>query len=143
MKKYIDATAESGKEFYMKFHQKGKVVMLNLLKYKTLADYSNLENLKPINEITGKRAYELYMKHTLPKLDKVGSKVLFFGESGNFLIGPENEKWDAVLLVEHESVEKFMAFSQNKDYLKTAGHRTAALEDSRLLPINQNTPNNI
>ncbi len=27
-----------------------------------------------------------------------------------------------------------MAFAQNKDYLKTIGHRTAALEDSRLLP---------
>jgi len=58
-------------------------------------------------------------------------------ESKNFLIGPEHEAWDAILLVEHESVEKFIAFSQNKDYLKNAGHRTAALEDSRLLPITE------
>lgn len=37
-------------------------------------------------------------------------------------------------LVEHESVLKFMEFAQNEDYLKKAGHRTAASEDSRLLP---------
>lgn len=30
-----------------------------------------------------------------------------------------------------------MEFAQSKDYLKHAGHRTAALEDSRLLPISE------
>jgi hypothetical protein len=30
-----------------------------------------------------------------------------------------------------------MEFAQDKEYLKTAGHRTAALEDSRLLPIEE------
>jgi hypothetical protein len=38
----------------------------------------------------------------------------------------------AVLLVEHESVLKFMEFAQNPAYLKKAGNRTATLEDSRL-----------
>ncbi|MCR9248828.1 MAG: DUF1330 domain-containing protein [bacterium] len=139
MNKYLQSTQEAGRDFYMNFHQKGKVVMLNLLKYKPIADYTNLENLKPQTEISGKEAYELYMKYTLPELEKAGSKLLFHGESKNFLIGPEGESWDAVLLVEHESVEKFIAFSQNQDYLRTAGHRTAALEDSRLLPMNKST----
>ncbi|WP_246255857.1 hypothetical protein [Cyclobacterium plantarum] len=44
------------------------------------------------------------------------------------------EKWDAILLVEHKSVSKFMGFANSEDYLKNAGHRSAALEDSRLLP---------
>lgn len=137
MKKYLDATPESGKEFYVKFNGKGKVVMLNLLKFKTIADYSNLESIKPHNDISGKEAYQLYMDATLPELEKAGSQILFYGNSQSFIIGPEHEKWDAVLLVEHQSAEQFIAFSQNKDYLKTAGHRSAALEDSRLLPINQ------
>ena len=51
------------------------------------------------------------------------------------MIGPEAEKWDAMLLVQHESAEKFIAFAQDESYLKIAGHRTAALEDSRLLPM--------
>ena len=137
MKNYLAATPESGKQFYQDFHGKGKIVMLNLLKFKSTADYTNLEALKPEQEITGEEAYQLYMDYTLPELEKAGSRVLFYGKSGHFLIGPEVKQWDAVLLVEHQSVMKFMAFAQNEDYLKTAGHRTAALEDSRLLPITE------
>jgi hypothetical protein len=62
---------------------------------------------------------------------------MYYGKSKNFLIGPDTEKWDAVQLVEHESVLKFMEFAQNEDYLKNAGHRTAALDDSRLLPSSE------
>ncbi|UXP33944.1 DUF1330 domain-containing protein [Reichenbachiella agarivorans] len=134
MGKYIEATAEAGKEFYQNFHDKGKVVMLNLLKFRATADYTNLEELKPGNEISGEEAYQLYMDNTLPELKKAGSRIIYFGKARNFLIGPNSEKWDAVLLVEHESVLKFMEFAQNPEYLKRAGHRIAALEDSRLLP---------
>lgn len=56
-------------------------------------------------------------------------------DSKHFLIGPSDELWDKVLLVEHESVARFMAFAQDEAYLKYAGHRTASLDDSRLLPI--------
>jgi len=56
---------------------------------------------------------------------------LFFGKCTHFLIGPEAEQWDTMLLVKHQSVDIFMAFAQNDAYLKTAGHRTAALHDSR------------
>ena len=111
--------------------------MLNLLKFRATADYTNLEELEPIKNISGEEAYQLYMDSTLPELEKAGSRIIYFGKSRNFLIGPDSEKWDAVLLVEHESVLKFMEFAQNPDYLKKAGHRTAALEDSRLLPTNE------
>ncbi|MEN7548595.1 DUF1330 domain-containing protein [Rapidithrix thailandica] len=134
MSKYIDTNPEAGKEFYQNFHDKGKIVMLNLLKFRTTADYTNFEELKPTREISGEEAYQLYMDYTLPELEKAGSRIIYYGQSKSFLIGPDPEKWDAVLLVEHESVLKFMEFAQNKDYLKNAGHRTAALEDSRLLP---------
>lgn len=64
-----------------------------------------------------------------------GSRILFYGASRAFLIGPEEEQWDRVLLVEHTSVVDFIAFSQTKEYLNGVGYRTAALEDARLLPI--------
>ncbi|XOV93274.1 MAG: DUF1330 domain-containing protein [Bacteroidota bacterium] len=137
MSKYIHASPESGKTFYQDFQNKGKVVMLNLLKFKSVADYSGIEQLKPASEISGKAAYKLYLDSTLPLLENAGSRVIFYGESKNFLIGPDTEKWDAVLLVEHESVSKFMEFAQSSDYLKNEGHRTAALEDSRLLPSSE------
>lgn len=134
MEKHLNANPESGKKFYQDFHDKGKIVMLNLLNFRQKADYVNLEEIKPDQEITGEEAYQLYMKNTLPELEKAGSRIIYYGKSNNFLIGPDSEKWDAVLIVEHQSVIKFMEFAQNKDYLKNAGHRTAALQNSRLLP---------
>ncbi len=137
MKNYIEASTEAGKSFYLKFKDRGKVVMLNLLKFRDVADYSKFDTLKPEQDISGEDAYKLYMEHTLPIIKKAGSRIIFYGSSAAFLIGPEYEKWDAVLLVEHESVEKFMGFANDKTYLATSVHRTAALEDSRLLPISE------
>jgi len=110
--------------------------MLNLLRFKEIADYSNFENLKPKKSISGIEAYELHLKNINPILENSGSKILCKGNSSKFVIGPKNEIWDLVLLVEHESVTKFMEFSNSKDFLKLSGHKTAALEDSRLLPAN-------
>lgn len=137
MGKYLHVSQEAGKKFYLEYMGKGPVVMLNLLRFRAQADYTDLEALKPTEEISGRDAYKLYMKYTQPEIEKIGSRVLFYGAANQFLIGPTTETWDAVLLVEHPSMEKFMEFAQNKDYLKTLGHRTAALEDSRLLPITQ------
>jgi len=134
MRKYIEATPESGKSFYLKYQGKGKIVLLNFLRFKNVADYTNLESIAPKKQISGREAYELYMMHTLPCLKKYGGRVLYKGNANSFLIGPLEETWDLVLLVEHESVEKFMALAQDEEYLKTAKHRKAALEDSRLLP---------
>ncbi len=135
--KYLDATQEAGKKFYLR-GVKGPVIMLNLLKFKTQADYTTFENLKPEGIISGYEAYKLYLKHTLPYLKEAGGEILFQGTGGPFLIGPENESWDYVLLVKHKDVSTFLNFAQNKEYLKGIGHRTAALDDSRLLPIEEN-----
>jgi len=137
MGNHIEATIEAGKKFYQDFHGKGPVVMLNLLRFKTEADYSELASIQPEKEISGEEAYQLYIDYTTPLLKKAGSRILFYGNSGHFLIGSKQEKWNAVLLVEHESVAKFLAFAQDEEYLKIAGHRTATVEDSRLLPISE------
>ena len=134
MDTFLEPTPESGKDFYQNYHQKGKFVMLNLLRFKEIADYSNFKNLKPKKSISGIEAYELYLKNINPILENSGSKILYKGNSSKFVIGPKNEIWDLVLLVEHESVTKFMEFSNSKGFLKLSGHKTAALEDSRLLP---------
>ena len=133
---YIDATPEAGKDFYLN-NLEGEIVMLNLLKFKSIANYNNFPQLKPETKITGKEAYHAYMNHTLPFLEEAGGSVLFYGKSNSFLIGPEYEKWDAVLIVKQKNKETFLQFASNKGYLKGIGHRIAALEDSRLLPMQQ------
>jgi hypothetical protein len=64
-----------------------------------------------------------------------GSIVEFFGTGGHNLIGPEDERWDLAMIVRQASVQDLFAFAANGEYLAGIGHRTAALEDSRLLPI--------
>jgi len=60
---------------------------------------------------------------------------MFLGEGGSFLIGPADERWDLAMLVRQQSVAAFMAFASNEAYLDGIGHRTAAVEDARLLPL--------
>lgn len=134
MKKYIEASAEAGKIFFQDFHDKEKIVMLNMLKFKKTAEYPEDAFSK---KISGKEAYDIYIKNTQSKLKQLDSRVLFYGAGNRFLIGPEHEKWDAVLLVEHASILNFMEFAKSTDYINNLKHRTAALEDSRLLPMKQ------
>lgn len=132
--KYFTPTQEAGREFFMR-NIKGSIVMLNLLRFREIADYSDSPQLMPKETISGEQAYSLYMKHTIPHLEKSGGEIVFMATGGNFLVGPTTERWDAVLLIRQKSVESFMAFAQDEEYLKGIGHRTAALEDSRLLPL--------
>jgi len=136
MQTYLEPTQESGREFFLR-GMTGGVVMLNLLRYRAIADYAASPELAPASAISGEAAYRLYMEHTTPHLERSGGRVLFFGRGGRFLVGPEAERWDAALLVQQESVAAFMAFASNTEYLAGIGHRTAALEDSRLLPLEE------
>ena len=131
--KYLMPTQEAGRNFVMRQIQ-GSIVMLNLLQFREIADYSATPELMPETPISGKEAYQLYIEHTLPFLAKSGGEILFMGEGGDFLIGPTNERWDAVLLIKQNNVNSFLAFESDTEYMKGIGHRTAALADSRLLP---------
>ncbi len=134
--KYLMPTEAAGRNFIMR-QISGSVVMLNLLRFRDYADYSETTELAPEEPISGQMAYQLYIKHTLSYLEKSGGEILFMGKGGNFLIGPATEYWDAVLLIRHQSTESFIAFAQDQEYVKGIGHRTAALEDSRLLPLTE------
>lgn len=131
---YLEPTQDSGRRLVAR-KIAGSVVMLNLLRFRRVADYSATPHLAPERPISGAVAYRLYVEHTLPHLKATGGELLFFGKGGPFLIGPSEERWDAVMLVRQRSVNDFMAFASNEEYLAGMGHRLAALEDSRLLPI--------
>jgi hypothetical protein len=133
---YMDPTQEQGRDFVMRGIT-GGVVMLNLLRFRAIADYSTHPELAPAAPVTGEAAYRRYMEHTLPFLKASGGEVLFYGQGGAFLVGPSDERWDAVMLVRQSSVASFLAFASNQAYLAGIGHRVAALEDSRLLPMVQ------
>jgi uncharacterized protein (DUF1330 family) len=129
---YLDVTQEAGARFFGG-PSSGPIVMLNLLRFRETAVFP--EGKTPDVPMSGREAYRAYMKHTAPFIEEVGSEVIFSGQADHFLIGPEAEQWDMALLVRHKSKEVFLQFAQHTEYLKTMYFRTAALADSRLLPM--------
>ena len=136
--RYLEPTLESGKALLQR-HIVGHVVMLNPLRFRPIADYSATPHLAPAEPISGEAAYKLYIEYTLPHLEKSGGSLVFLGKGGSFLIGPSNERWDLAMLVRQSSVADFIAFASNQEYLTGIGHRAAALEDSRILPLIEGT----
>ena len=133
---YIEPTQEAGRLFVQR-GVVGPVVMLNLLKFRDAADYSAHPELAPAMPISGAEAFDRYVRHTLPYLRESGGDVLFFGAGGRFLIGPADQRWDVAMLVRQASVASFLSFASHEGYLAGLGHRTAAIEDSRLLPLSE------
>lgn len=136
MTRYLEPTQESGRAL-MAREPSGELVMLNLLRLRATADYSATPELTPPSPITGAEAFQRYIDHTLPYLRESGGDLLFLGQGGAFLIGPPDERWDIAMLVRQKSLETFLSFATHRPYLAGIGHRTAALEDSRLLPLVQ------
>ena len=132
---YLEPTWDTGRAFSQR-QIAGELVMLNLLRFRDIADYSASPELAPRQPITGAEAYDRYVARTLPLLRRSGGDLLFMGEGGPFLIGPDGEHWDRAMLIRQKSRGAFLAFAVAEAYLTTGiGHRSAAPSDSRLLPL--------
>jgi hypothetical protein len=132
--RYLEPSQAAGRAFVLRGLE-GSVVMLNLLRFRDVADYAAHPELAPETPISGADAFDRYIRHTLPCLRESGGDLAFLGSGGPFLIGPEQERWDLVMLVRQSSVASFLDFESHEGYLAGLGHRTAAIEDARLLPV--------
>lgn len=131
---YLTVTQESGRAFVMRGLE-GPVEMLNLLRFREVADYSGSPELAPPAPISGAAAYARYMAHTEPFLRAAGGALIYDADGGPLLIGAPGERWDRVLIVRYPDAKTFLSFATDRAYLTGLGHRTAALADSRLLPM--------
>lgn len=131
---YLDVSPQQGAAFFGA-PDEGAVVMLNLLRFRDKADYSHAPDLEPAGGCSGPEAYARYMREMLPLLEASGGAVLFSGAAGGYLIGPVGEGWDYVMLVRQASKAAFLAFASDPEAQRITAHRTAAICDSRLLPI--------
>ena len=133
-KHYLDVTQEAGAELFSR-NISGEVLMLNLLRFRDVADYSEFPELAPNDPISGREAYRKYMAHTTPYLVESGGSMMLMAEAGKNLIGPADEQWDVAMIIRQRSLADFMAFASNPGFMAGMGHRKAALLDSRLLPM--------
>jgi uncharacterized protein (DUF1330 family) len=108
------------------------VVMLNMLRFREQASYPEGS---PHAHCSGREAYARYGAEAVKHVAAVGGKPIWMGAAQLTIIGPSDEPWDDVLLVEYPSRKAFLTMASNPDYLACSVHRTAALADSRLIAM--------
>jgi uncharacterized protein (DUF1330 family) len=108
------------------------VVMLNLLRFRSEAVYPDGSAHAPCS---GREAYARYGAEAIRHVQAVGGKPIWTGQAQQTIIGPSDEAWDEVLLVQYPSRQAFLAMTANAEYLACTVHRTAALADSRLIAM--------
>ena len=104
------------------------VVMLNMLRFKEMADYPDG---RPA--ISGREAYAKYSEAASKHVAKVGGSLVWIGAAKGSVIGPPDERWDQIFLVRYPSIEKFIEMISSASYQDIVVHRSSALADSRLI----------
>ncbi|GGY73137.1 DUF1330 domain-containing protein [Marinobacter zhanjiangensis] len=128
--KTINPTSKAISEVLSKTPKGEPVVMLNLLKFREQADYE-----EPRAGISGREAYKEYGRGAIRCIHGVGGELVWSGAPTGTLIGPEEEQWDEVLLVRYPSLDAFLEMIDSPEYKAIVHHRTAAIDDSRLVPM--------
>ncbi len=64
---------------------------------------------------------------------KVGGRIISAGIADRILIGPLDEHWHQVVLVEYPSRAAFLQMLEDPEYLAGIPHRYAGLEATRLI----------
>ena len=103
--------------------------IINLLLYKDWAEYPEGTVTE---KLSGKQAYERYSELSIPFVNKVGGVPMWRGTFGVNLIGPDDEEWDEVLIMQYPKRSAFEEMLADPDYKAILYHRTAAVKDSRL-----------
>lgn len=114
------------------------VTMLNLLRYRQQAHYENGSDLPPC---TGREAYMTrYAPAVTSMVIERGARIVWAGAVAGHPICPVDERWDDVLIVEYPDREVIAGMLSSPAYQAQVHHRTAALEDSRLIVMLQHQP---
>lgn len=101
----------------------GPFVMINLLKFKERAEYSDGSDA----HLTGAEAYARYGAGVQGELAKVGGKAHYAGRVTGLMIGEVEENWDMVALAEYPSLAALKTMVMSQSYQAIAVHRAAGL----------------
>ena len=101
----------------------GPFVMLNLLKFKTNAEYDDGTD----TNLSGREAYQRYGAVATECIQRVGGRMIFAGAVTGLLLGEIEENWDMVALVEYPSLEAFRSMTSLPEFVAASKHRSAGL----------------
>ena len=107
----------------------GPIRMLNLLKFREFAKYSDGTDTR----LSGFEAYQRYAMEVTKIISKMGGDIVFNGQANTLVIGDGELEWDMVSIVEYPSVAAFIAMTSSDEYQKIHVHREAGLEHQLLV----------
>jgi uncharacterized protein (DUF1330 family) len=106
--------------------------MLNLIRLRPLADYPP-DHPDHNKWLTGLEAYRAYGRASAAVFARVGGRQVWAGRPESVVTGPADERWDLAFIAEYPSAGAFLAMVTDPEYREHVKHRTAAVEDSRLI----------
>ena len=115
------------------------IQMLNLIRLKPLADYPP-DHPDHGKGLTGLEAYRAYGRTSRPIFERLGARQIWVGRPETVVTEPPDERWDLAFIAEYPSAAAFLAMVTDPDYREHVKHRTAAVEDSRLIRLEPLTP---
>lgn len=126
----VEPTAEQLKAFAAFADDGGPIVMINLLKFRERAAYADGSSAQPCS---GREAYLRYGAVAGGLVARYGGDIVAGGPVRASLIAPPGEEWDEFVLVRYPSRQAFLDMVSDPEYQACVHHRTAALQDSRLI----------
>lgn len=103
--------------------ENGPMVMVNLLKFKEIADYPDGRD----PGLSGREAYMRYGLAVTECLKLVGGKALFSGDVTGLILGEVEELWDMVALAYYPGPQAMLQMVALPEYQGIEIHRFAGL----------------
>jgi uncharacterized protein (DUF1330 family) len=107
------------------------ILMLNLIRLREHAAYEDGE------QCSGAEAYRRYGELSGPIFRQLGGSILWRGQQECMLTGPADKHWDIGFVARYPDAAAFLSMVTNPAYQAIVHHRTAAVEDSRLIRFSE------
>jgi uncharacterized protein (DUF1330 family) len=115
------------------------IQMLNLVRLKVEADYP-AEHPNFGKGMSGLDAYRAYGRESAELFRSLGGRQIWIGKPETVVTGPSEERWDLAFIAEYPNAGAFLAMVTDVHYRAFVEHRTAAVEDSRLIRLSPAVP---
>ena len=109
----------------------GPVSMLHLLKFRERASYDDGR----ATTLSGAEAYRRYLADLEERVQSVGGRVALSKNTQYLVLGQVEDMWDAVLVVEYPSKERFVEVVTSPEMVASGVHRRAGLDGQLLIAL--------
>ena len=101
----------------------GPIYMVNLLKYKDVAEYEDGRE----TALTGREAYQVYAVAVADLLVEFGGGMIFGGEVSRLMLGEVEDLWDEVAIAMYPSRNAMLEMMMSPTMQEIGQHRAAGL----------------